>query len=150
MKKVVKVYFREKTIIDVLFNDGVVKRYDVLSLSSYYPQLNQLKDRDLFLKGKVLGVSGIKWNDDLDIEGKTIYDDGKTVEIEEPIENVLLGFRLKEERVKMRLSQESISKLTGIDQSDISKIENGMDNPTLSTIKKIAASLNKKISFIIV
>ena len=68
MKRLVKIYFRNGTTFDTLFEDGIVKRYDILKLARAYPQLNSLNDRDLFLKGKILGTSGIKWNDNLDID----------------------------------------------------------------------------------
>lgn len=147
MKKIVKVYFKENTTIEVLFDDGVYKRYDVLSLAGVYPQLNQLKNRELFLKGKVLGVSGIKWNDELDIDGDTIYSDGENVPPKEPIDNILLGFELKQERIKQGLSQQELAKLSGVDQGDISKIENGTANPTINTISKISTCLNKTIRY---
>lgn len=144
MKKLVKIYFREGTTIDVLFNDGIIKRYDVLCLANLYPELNQLRDRNLFLKGRILGTSGIIWNDELDLDGDTIYSDGKSITIDEPTEMILLGFRIKEERLKKGISQQELSLLTGIDQGDISKIENGYGNPTVSTIAKICSSLKKR------
>ena len=147
MKKLVKIYLREKTILDALFDDGFVKRYDVLDLSKTYPQLKQLANRSLFLKGKILGTSGVKWNDELDIDAQTIYSDGKTIKIKENIESVLLGFNLKMERLKNKLSQEEVSKITGIEQADISKIENGCANPTFNTIVKLVNCYSKTISF---
>ena len=52
--KAVKLYLKQDTTIRVLFDDGIIKEYDVLSLSKKYPQLNALKDRKLFLKGNYL------------------------------------------------------------------------------------------------
>ena len=47
------------------------------------------------------------------------------------------------------MSQLDLSVATGIDQSDISKIERGMANPSVSTLKRIAAAMgsNLKIAF---
>ena len=150
MIKMVKLYFKEETVLEVLFNDGLTKRYDALSLASVYPELNKLKDRKLFLSGRIIGVSGIVWNDELDLEGDTIYEDGITVENEEPIESILLGFNFKQERIKKGLSQQEVSKLSGIDQGDLSKIENGSANPTIQTIIKLSKSLDKKVSISLV
>ena len=147
MKRLVKIYLREKAKVDAVFEDGKVKRCDVLDLSKTFPQLKQLTNRQLFLKAKVLGTSGIKWTDELDIDAQTIYQDGETVKINEKIEPILLGFNLKMARLKNKLSQEQVSKITGIEQADISKIENGCANPTLATIIKLTHCYRKTINF---
>ena len=69
----------EGTALEVTFQDGMVKRYDMSALFSKYPQLKALEDRTLFLSGKLMGAYGIRWNDDLDIETETIYEEGETV-----------------------------------------------------------------------
>lgn len=47
------------------------------------------------------------------------------------------------------MSQQELSHTTGITQADISRIENGKGNPSIKTLKKLAAALNKtlKIEF---
>ena len=40
------------------------------------------------------------------------------------------------------LTQKQLSKLTGIAQSDISKIENGNGNPSLKTLKRLASAMD--------
>ena len=143
--KAVKLYLGKDTLIKVLFDNGITKEYDVLSLSEKFPQLNALKDRDLFLKGRLFGWGGVIWNEELDLDSDTIYEDGKTVESEEKATEIILGFNIKQARLKKQLTQEELSKMTNIDQADISKIESGLLCPTLSTIKKIARSLNETI-----
>ena len=44
------------------------------------------------------------------------------------------------------LSQKELSALTGIDQSDISKIERGLSNPSVLTLKRIADALGGNLS----
>ena len=73
MVKAIKLILKENTIFDLFFYDGTVKRYDILSLSDKFPQLNDLKDRKLFLKGHLLGWGGVVWNDDLDVSIETVY-----------------------------------------------------------------------------
>ena len=53
-------------------------------------------------------------------------------------------------RKEQGLSQQDLSKLTGIAQADLSKLENGNANPSLRTLKRIASGLGKKlqISFV--
>ena len=42
--------------------------------------MEALNDRTLFLSGRLMGTYGIYWNENLDVEVETIYEDGKTVE----------------------------------------------------------------------
>ena len=48
------------------------------------------------------------------------------------------------------LTQKKLSDLTGIDQADISKIENGNANPSIKTLTRIASAMNMnlKIEFV--
>lgn len=48
------------------------------------------------------------------------------------------------------LTQKQLSELTGIDQADISKIENGDANPSIKTLTRIASAMNMnvKIEFV--
>ena len=43
------------------------------------------------------------------------------------------------------LTQKELSKLTGIAQPDISRIENGNANPSIKTLQKLAAAMDKKL-----
>lgn len=40
------------------------------------------------------------------------------------------------------ISQKKLSEITGITQSDISKLENGSANPSLNTLKRLAKGLD--------
>ena len=48
-------------------------------------------------------------------------------------------------RNEKALSQQGLDDLTGIDRSDISRLENGNANPSLRTMKRIADGLGKKL-----
>ena len=48
-------------------------------------------------------------------------------------------------RNEQNLSQQNLSELTGINRSDISRIENGNANPSLRTMNRIAKAFNKKL-----
>ena len=48
-------------------------------------------------------------------------------------------------RKKSGLTQKQLSEKTGIDQGDISKIEIGEANPTLSTLKRLASGMGMKL-----
>ena len=45
-------------------------------------------------------------------------------------------------RKKCNMTQKELAEKTGIDQSDISKIENGNANPALSTLKRLAEGMD--------
>ena len=148
MNKAIKLVLKEKTLFDLYFNDGVVKRYDILFLANKFPQLNALKDRKLFLKGKLFGWSGVIWNDELDIDAETVYEEGLDVSNEyNDIDNVVLGYQIKEKRIALNLSQFDLAKRVGIDQSDLSKIEKGLSNLTVKMMNRIAKGLGTKITF---
>ena len=59
--KAVELTLLDGTAMEVQFQDGRIKRYDLSDLFDKYPQLQALKDRSLFLQGredwKVLTVS---------------------------------------------------------------------------------------------
>ena len=48
-------------------------------------------------------------------------------------------------RTEMGITQKQLSDLSGITQTEISKIENGNANPSLKTLKKLASAMGKKV-----
>ena len=144
--KAIEMHFLEGTAMEVAFQDGKVKRYDMASLFGKYPQLKVLEDRELFLSGKLMGSYGIMWNDDLDIETETIYEDGITVREEQPAVNQTAASAVLSARAQSGMSQKQLAAATGIDQSDISKIERGVANPSISTLERIAKALGGRLA----
>ena len=49
-------------------------------------------------------------------------------------------------RMETGITQQQLSEKTGINQSNLSRIENGNGNPSVSTLKLIASALGKKLS----
>ena len=143
--KAIKLVLKEGTSLELTFQDGEVKAYDMAVLFSKYPQLEALKNRKLFLSGKLMGSYGIIWNDDLDIEAETIYEDGVTVRHEIMSINFRVANAVASARADSGKSQMELATLTGIDQSDISKIERGVANPSIVTLNRIAEALGKKL-----
>ena len=144
--KAVNLEFREGTKLHLTFQNGEIKAYDMSALFSKYPQLEALKDRNLFLSGKLMGAYGIYWNDDLDIEAETIFEDGETVgKTEMPI-NQCVASAVSSARAKAGISQSELSLQTGIDQSDISKIERGIGNPSIATLNRLALAMGMKLN----
>ena len=48
-------------------------------------------------------------------------------------------------RISQNMTQKELSDLTGITQADISRIENGTRNPSLTMLKRIAAGLGMQL-----
>ncbi len=48
-------------------------------------------------------------------------------------------------RKELNMTQEELAERTGIKQSNISRLEKGTYNPSLSSLKKLAKGLNKEL-----
>ena len=61
-----------------------------------------------------------------------------------------IASRLKFARVNAGMTQKELAEKTGIQQANISRIENGNGNPSVATLCKIAQGMGKKliISFV--
>ena len=147
--KAIDLVFTHDTCLEVTFNDGYVKEFDMASLFSEYPQLTALKDRTLFTSGKLMGFYGIIWNDDLDIEAETIYEDGKTVKKLNLSLNNELADAVRSARAKAGMSQKQVAEAAGINQADISRIECGLANPTVAILERIALALGGQLKLTI-
>jgi transcriptional regulator with XRE-family HTH domain len=53
-------------------------------------------------------------------------------------------------RAEREITQKQLAVLTGIDQSDISKIERGIANPTVGTLERIANALGMELKISLV
>ena len=143
--KAINLEFKGGTTLQVTFQSGEIKSFDMARMFAKYPQLEALEDREFFLSGKLLGHYGIRWNDDLDIEAETIYEDGTDVGFATLPIGLRVGNVLCEARAKAGISQAELSSKTGIDQSDISKLERGAGNPSIMTLEKISSALGMKL-----
>ena len=143
--KAIDLEFKEGTTLEVTFQNGEIKSYDVAILFPKYPQLKALKDRTLFLSGKLMGSYGIIWNEELDIETETIYEDGISVGRSKLPISLVVAEAIAKARAKSGLSQAELSARTGIDQSDISKLERGIGNPSVRTLSKLAEAMGMKL-----
>lgn len=148
--KAINLELKTGTSLELTFQNGEVKAYDMSVLFEKYPQLEALKDRELFLQGKLMGAYGIIWNDDLDIEAETIFEDGVTVRKNPVSANAVVATALLAARAEAGLSQSELAAQTGIDQSDISKIERGVANPSISTLGRLASAMGKELRISIV
>ncbi|MBR2800969.1 MAG: helix-turn-helix domain-containing protein [Erysipelotrichaceae bacterium] len=137
--------FKEGTVLEVRFQDGLTKSYDIAVLFAKYPQLKALRSRELFCSGRLQGYYGIVWNEELDLETETVYEEGITVHKGKPAPYSELGEQVQALRAEKDLSQKELALLTGIDQSDISRIERGTANLSLKTLQRLAEALGAEV-----
>ena len=52
---------------------------------------------------------------------------------------------IKEKRLEKGYTQEQLADVTGIHQTNISKLESGSANPSLRTLKRLAAGMGMKL-----
>lgn len=69
---------------------------------------------------------------------------------DEGYEDFKIGVLLQLSRQQAELTQEEVAQKMGTKKSAISRIENHADNITLSTLRKYAKALGKKVHFEIV
>ncbi len=143
--KAINIEFKKGTTLELTFVDGDIKSYDVSALFTKYPQLKALKDRKLFLSGKLMGAYGIYWNNELDVDVETIYEDGVTIGKSKLPINVCVGNALSLARARAGISQSELATQTGINQSDISKLERGIGNPSIGTLKRLADAMKMEL-----
>lgn len=68
------------------------------------------------------------------------------------IEHELMGARfsiaaaVEIERKRRKLTQQALAKACGLDQAEISRIEKGVPNPTLSTLVRVLTTLGLRIA----
>ena len=143
-----KVRFLDDVKLELTYQDGKIIRYDMATMFSTFPQLEELRNnRELFTHGHLdPGGYGIIWNDDLDFDATSIYEDGEVVGYEETTINQQIGSLLLKTREEMNVTQSELSRLSHIDQGDISKIERGTGNPTIAKIQKLFKALGRSIS----
>ena len=147
----VDVKFLDDVKLEMTFQDGKVVRYDMSKMFNKYPQLSKLREnRELFVNGRLdPGGFGIIWNDELDFDAMSIYEDGEVVGSIKPTLNQIIGVQIAKARDKRGITQMDLSKLSHIDQADISKLEKGLGNPTISKISKILDALDCDLEIVV-
>lgn len=135
-------------ILLVTFQNGMIKKYHLESLFSVFPQFNVLKmDEELYRSVNVdIGGYGISWNDELDLDAEELWERGVETGYAEKLDiKDSLAAKLIEARNKKGITQKQLADVTGIYQADISKIERGLANPSLSTLKRLADGLDMQL-----
>lgn len=142
---------KENLTLLATFADGEIVSFDVKSMFEKHPVFRRLENQELFSKVKIDGVGyGISWDDEIDLSSDGIYLRGRHVGKTDPNPQVMFGQAVSQAREEKGVSQRELSKRSGVMQAEISKIEQGKGNPTLSTIHKLAKSLGRTIASLLV
>lgn len=143
--RAIRLRFKDGVKVEVTFEDGKVILFDMSQMYDKYPVMRALEDRTLFESGK-LNYYGIIWNDDIDFDTESIYREGTIVRRVKPFPGVDIGAEIAGARASRNISQKELAKKLGLDQSDVSKIERGVSNISMKTLRKIADALDCKIN----
>jgi DNA-binding XRE family transcriptional regulator len=84
------------------------------------------------------------WSDD----ERRVYETASKQFTAEMDERARLGAQLAETRKAHDLTQEALSALSGIHQSEISRIERGAGNPTAATLLRLADALGQRVALV--
>lgn len=76
---------------------------------------------------------------------KQLNDSNFTKEYEKSQKTFELTKKIIAARISCNMTQEELSKATGIKQSNISRIENGATSPTYSTLQALAKGMGKEL-----
>lgn len=148
MHRIEEVAAKDNFIIEAKFFGGEIVQYDVKQLFPVLPGFKVFEvDMQLFACVRVdAGGYGISWNEKLDLDAETIWEDGVLLETRRKTDiNHLLAYQMVLIREKSNMTQKQLAERTGIYQADISKIERGIGNPSLSTLKRLADGLGMEI-----
>jgi len=145
--KIISVSAMKNHILLVGFQNGVEVTYDISNLYHIFPQFKIFETNiDLFEKVKVdIGGYGIYWNDDLDLNSEDIWENGVEVNQKEIDAVAFLAEKLAKARNEAGMTQKQLAEKTGLYQADISKIERGLANPSLSTLQRLADGMELKL-----
>lgn len=144
---ITKIEPKENMELIATFADGEVVSFDVKTMIEKYPVFRTLEDEELFNSVVIDGAGyGVSWNDELDLSSDGIYNHGKHIGKVDPDIKLMVGQAIAEAREERGMSQRELSSSSGVMQADISKIEKGKGNPTLTTLQKIAKSLGRTVS----
>ena len=146
--RIVSVKALENYEIIAVFQIGICKKYDMKQLFDVFPQFKDFEViAGLFEQVKVdVGGYGVSWNDEFDLDAEDIWEDGIEAEEKHEIDIIAqVGIELSRARETVGMTQKQLSEITGIYQADISKIERGLANPSLATLKRLAAGMEMKL-----
>ncbi len=149
--RIESIYAEDDMTLVAVFWDGTEKKYDVRQMYHICPQMRVLEDdTSLYRTVRVdTGGYGVSWNDDLDLDAEEIWDNGEAtgkkyvLDLEHSV-----AAELVRAREYCKMTQKELASKTRIAQGDISKIENASANPSLNTLKRLAAGMGMDVKIV--
>jgi len=149
--RIYNVVISDDLLLEVTFYTGEVKNFDFNRLcaydSKYRNLLNGRKLRSDFSYCK--DDLGIKWdNSDYSISSEVFWCEGilvNRVNIDD--DRMRLARRLMSLRDRVNMTQKELEQRSGIHQTDISKIERGLANPSIETVGKLVKALGYTLDY---
>lgn len=144
-RKVAAVYPLDDLKLLVWFEGGEVKTYSMAALVHSHESFAPLADRTLFASVRVdAGGYGISWNDDIDLAGNELYDNGVPFDLQSR-EHRRVVSELVSARQQSGLSQGRLEEASGVRQPVIARMESGSTSPQLDTMLKVLAPMGKTL-----
>lgn len=148
MHRIYKAEIKNDYKICTTFFNGEVREYDLeknLSGSQEWKRLKRYKD----LSEKMI-INANRTRLDLiagiSIDSENLYYEGILIEVSYIDDlNIQIATRLQAIRESMGMTQAQLEKKTGIHQAEISKIERGIGNPSVNTLKRIADATGHRL-----
>lgn len=135
-------------ILEADFYNGETRWFDVKKLFSAVPKFRILKkEKHLFHRVKVEDEGcAVSWDDELKLDADVIWADGVVLERCKKADiSHLLAYQMLLARHKSGMTQKELAARSGIYQADISKLERGLGNPSLSTLKRLADAMGMEL-----
>lgn len=148
MHRAIKVQAQDNYNIKVSFSDGKVVLYDVKQLFSLVPTFRSLQTKPELFRAVNVNEDGtmIVWDENLNLDAGNIWANGLVIEFTKKTDvKRLLAYSMRLARMEAKLTQKELSEKTGVYQADISKLERGLGNPSVSTLERLAEGLNMEL-----
>ncbi|MDD3402084.1 MAG: DUF2442 domain-containing protein [Hespellia sp.] len=90
--RIQEVNVKDNYIIEAIFYNGEIKQYDMKQLFVVFPQFEKFQSiPELFQRASVdTGGYGVSWDDELDLDAETIWEDGILIEMQKSPESIRL------------------------------------------------------------
>ena len=145
-------YFRmlPDKVLEATFFGGEIKTFDMKPLISSKGSGFEILSNDEIFENAVIKSSGaeISWTANISIDADQLYSESLFIEsVEIPDVRIRLAHILMYARELSHMTQKELGLKVGIDQSDISKIERGVANPSILTLEKLANGMGDIVNF---
>lgn len=149
--RILKILKNENFAIDFAFRNGEIKRVDfkkILTEATPENPLYQLRDSDVFDSCMINESGIITWGKtavkveipglpvsltSVEMDPETLYELGSESPLKKPLD---FGSKIREIRLSKKMTLDQLSKLCGISESELSRVENNK-NVEIDTLRRI-------------